>query len=147
MTVSLLLLLGGLILLTAGADRFVVSASRISAVLGLSPILIGALVIGLGTSAPEMLVSGLAAARGEIDPAVCVKVWETPPYPDYNWTAHPALEEAFGAGFIDRLQAALVGMNDPALLADAQRKEGIIEASNEDFTPLAELARELDLLR
>jgi cation:H+ antiporter len=36
----------------------------------LSPILIGALVIGLGTSAPEMLVSGLAAGRGEIDIAV-----------------------------------------------------------------------------
>jgi phosphonate transport system substrate-binding protein len=86
-------------------------------------------------------------ARGEIDPAVCVRVWETPPYPDYNWTAHPALEESFGVGFIDRLQAALVGMDDPALLAAAQREEGIIEASNEDFAPLAELARELDLLR
>ena len=70
MAVSLLLLIGGLVLLTAGADRFVVSASRISAALGLSPILIGALVIGLGTSAPEMLVSGLAAARGEIDLAM-----------------------------------------------------------------------------
>lgn len=70
MTVSLLLLIGGLALLTLAADRFVVSASRISAALGLSPILIGALVIGLGTSAPEMLVSALAAARGEIDLAL-----------------------------------------------------------------------------
>jgi len=86
-------------------------------------------------------------AKGEIDPAVCVKVWETPPYPDYNWTAHPSLEETFGAGFIDRLQAALVGMDDPELLAAAQREEGLIPASNEDFAPLAELARELDLLR
>lgn len=85
--------------------------------------------------------------KGEIDPAVCMKIWETPPYPDYNWTAHPRLEEAFGAGFIDRLQAALVGMTDPELLAAAQREEGIIPASNEDFAPLAELARELDLLR
>ncbi len=70
MTVSLLLLVVGLALLTLGADRFVVAASRISAALGFSPILIGALVIGLGTSAPEMLVSGLAAARGEIDLAL-----------------------------------------------------------------------------
>jgi len=69
-TVSLLLLLGGLALLALAADRFVVSASRISAALGLSPILIGALVIGLGTSAPEMLVSALAAGRGEIDLAL-----------------------------------------------------------------------------
>lgn len=63
-------LVGGLILLTLGADRFVVSATRLSQSLGLSPILIGALVIGLGTSAPEMLVSGLAAGRGEIDLAL-----------------------------------------------------------------------------
>lgn len=65
-----MLLIGGLALLTLAADRFVVAASRLSAVLGLSPILIGALVIGLGTSAPEMLVSALAAARGEIDMAM-----------------------------------------------------------------------------
>ena len=69
-SLSLLLLVAGLVLLTLGADRFVVSASRVSAALGISPILIGALVIGLGTSAPEMLVSGLAAARGEIDLAL-----------------------------------------------------------------------------
>lgn len=70
MAISLFFLVGGLALLTLAADRFVVSASRISASLGLSPILIGALVIGLGTSAPEMLVSGLAAGRGEIDLAL-----------------------------------------------------------------------------
>jgi len=82
-------------------------------------------------------------AEGKIDPAVCVKVWETPPYPDYNWTAHPDL----GEDLIERLQAALIGMTDPALLAAAQRTEGIIAASNEDFAPLESLARELNLLR
>jgi cation:H+ antiporter len=67
---ALLLLIGGLVVLTLAADRFVVSATRISRALGLSPILIGALVIGFGTSAPEMLVSALAGSRGEIDIAV-----------------------------------------------------------------------------
>ncbi|NQV05851.1 calcium/sodium antiporter [bacterium] len=60
-------LLSGLILLTLAADRFVLSAARMSRVWGMSPILIGALVVGLGTSAPELLVSSLAAARGQID--------------------------------------------------------------------------------
>jgi cation:H+ antiporter len=68
--IALLYFVGGLIALTLAADRFVLSAGRLSRALGLSPILIGALVIGLGTSAPEMLVSGLAAGRGEIDIAV-----------------------------------------------------------------------------
>ena len=64
---SVILLVSGLVALTLGADRFVVSAVRLSETLGVSPILIGALVIGLGTSAPEMLVSAVAAGRGEID--------------------------------------------------------------------------------
>lgn len=67
---SLTFLIGGLALLTLSADRFVVAASRLSKALGLSPVLIGALVVGLGTSAPEMLVSALAAGRGEIDLAL-----------------------------------------------------------------------------
>jgi cation:H+ antiporter len=67
---ALFLFVGGLIALTLAADRFVLSAARLSRALGLSPILIGALVIGFGTSTPEMLVSGLAAGRGEIDIAV-----------------------------------------------------------------------------
>ena len=82
-------------------------------------------------------------AAGKIDPSVCIKIWETPTYPDYNWTAHPDL----GEELIERLQAALIGMSDPELLAAAQRTEGIIAASNEDFAPLENLARDLNLLR
>ncbi len=70
MIVSLLFLVAGFALLILSADRFVLAASRVSAALGLSPILVGALVVGLGTSAPEMLVSAIAAAQGEIDLAL-----------------------------------------------------------------------------
>ncbi|MCB2222694.1 MAG: calcium/sodium antiporter [Actinobacteria bacterium] len=70
MPIALALFVGGLIALTLAADRFVLSAARLSRALGLSPLLIGALVIGLGTSAPEMLVSALASGRGEVDIAV-----------------------------------------------------------------------------
>lgn len=54
---------GGLVLLTFAADRLVLSAARLSKRSGLSPVLIGAVVVGLGTSLPELLVSGLAAAE------------------------------------------------------------------------------------
>ena len=67
---ALVFFVGGIVALTLGADRFVVAAARLSRALGLSPILIGALVIGFGTSTPEMLVSALAAGQGEIDIAV-----------------------------------------------------------------------------
>ncbi len=64
------LLLGGLVLLATAADRFVVAAARLSKLWGVSPILIGALVVGMGTSAPELLVSVLAARAGEVDLAI-----------------------------------------------------------------------------
>lgn len=35
--------------------------------LGISAVVVGALVVGFGTSAPELLVSGLAAANGEVE--------------------------------------------------------------------------------
>jgi phosphonate transport system substrate-binding protein len=51
--------------------------------------------------------------EGKTDPEVAIVVWRTPTYPDYNFTAHPDLEELFGSGFTERLQAALIAMKDP----------------------------------
>ncbi len=60
----------GLVMLTVAADRFVVAAARLSRIWGLSPVLIGALVLGMGTSAPELLVGILAAAQDRLDLAI-----------------------------------------------------------------------------
>ncbi|QTF91241.1 calcium/sodium antiporter [Halomonas sp. BM-2019] len=56
--------MAGLVLLMWSAERFVDGAAATSARLGLSPLLIGMLVIGFGTSAPELVVSALAAGQG-----------------------------------------------------------------------------------
>ena len=48
------------------ADRLVVAVVNISRALGLSAILVGAVVVGLGTSIPELIVSALAAADGNL---------------------------------------------------------------------------------
>ena len=86
-------------------------------------------------------------AEKKVDPATCFVIWKTPAYPDYNWTAHPDLEEIFGAGFIEKLQKALIAVKDPALLKAVNRPEGLIFAKNEDWNHLAKLAKELNLLR
>ena len=71
MTVLLLLgIIAGLALLTYASDQFVLGAARVAAAMRLSAVVIGAVVIGFGTSAPEMLVSGLAAAGGSLDISV-----------------------------------------------------------------------------
>lgn len=54
-------------MLARGADQFVLGAARLAVTLRLSPVVVGAVVIGFGTGAPELLVSTLASARGSID--------------------------------------------------------------------------------
>ena len=60
----------GLILLIGASDRFVESAVRLARALGVSVVLIGALIVGLGTSLPELLVSTIASVDGKIDVAM-----------------------------------------------------------------------------
>lgn len=54
----------GLVLLVWSADRFVEGAAATARHLGLPTLLIGMLVIGFGTSAPELVVSALASMQG-----------------------------------------------------------------------------------
>ncbi|GHA84734.1 calcium/sodium antiporter [Modicisalibacter luteus] len=54
----------GLIILVWSADRFVDGAAATANHLGVPTLLIGMLVIGFGTSAPELMVSALAAGQG-----------------------------------------------------------------------------------
>src|SRR5690242_18605350 len=70
MIVQILLAAAGLVLLTWAADHLVLGSSRLGRRLRVSPVVIGVVVIGLGTSMPEFLVSGLAAARGDTGLAV-----------------------------------------------------------------------------
>lgn len=56
--------IGGLVALAWGADRFVTGAAALARSLGLSALLVGIVIVGIGTSAPELLVSGNAAYQG-----------------------------------------------------------------------------------
>jgi len=60
----------GLLLLIWGADRFVHGAAATARNLGIPPLLIGLTIVALATSAPEILVSLVAALRGETDLAI-----------------------------------------------------------------------------
>lgn len=57
----------GLILLIWSADQFVDGAASLAQHWGVSPLIIGMLIIGLGTSAPEMLVAATAALNGNAE--------------------------------------------------------------------------------
>jgi cation:H+ antiporter len=65
MLAALLIIAATLATLALAADRFVVSAASVATLLGASPLFIGVVLIGVGTSLPDWLVSAFAAAGGE----------------------------------------------------------------------------------
>ena len=67
MLVDTLEVIGGLVLLIWGADRFVHGAAATARNMGVAPLLIGLTIVAFATSAPEILVSMVAALRGEPD--------------------------------------------------------------------------------
>ncbi len=64
MFISIISLLIGFRLLVWSADSFTDNGAKIARIFNISPLIIGLLIFGFGTSAPEMLVSGLAAYDG-----------------------------------------------------------------------------------
>ncbi|GAA0342368.1 calcium/sodium antiporter [Bowmanella denitrificans] len=64
MTMAALAILAGLVLLVWSADKFVEGAAATAKHMGMPALLIGIVIIGFGTSAPEMVVSALAASDG-----------------------------------------------------------------------------------
>lgn len=64
MILSIVAVLGGFGVLVWAADRFVVGAAALARNHGVSPLIIGLTIVGFGTSAPEILVSAIAAWDG-----------------------------------------------------------------------------------
>jgi cation:H+ antiporter len=61
---------GGLAALYFGAEWLVRGAARLARALGISALVIGLTIVAFGTSAPELVVTTLAAMRGQPDVAV-----------------------------------------------------------------------------
>ncbi len=64
MILASLSIVAGLALLVWSADRFVDGAAGTARHFGIAPLIIGMVIVGFGTSAPEMLVSALASFQG-----------------------------------------------------------------------------------
>ena len=64
------LLAVGIALIVKGGDFFVDAASWIAEVLGISPLIVGATVVSVATTLPELIVSIIATARGTVEIAV-----------------------------------------------------------------------------
>ena len=70
MILPIVAVISGLILLVWSADRFVDGSAATAKYFGMPPLLIGMVIVGFGTSAPEMVVSALAAIQGNLGIAI-----------------------------------------------------------------------------
>lgn len=70
LTMAIILFLIGIVLIVKGGDFFVDAASWIAEVSGIPKLIVGATIVSLATTLPEMLVSVMAAAGGEVEMSV-----------------------------------------------------------------------------
>src|SRR5690606_6432097 len=84
-------------------------------------------------------------ADGNIDTDAVQVIWETPAYPDYQWTIRGDVNERFGEGFKDKVTKALLELDDPKLLESFPRS-GFIPASNDDYEPIRKTAENIGIL-
>lgn len=70
MSTGVVVLVTGLGLLGFASDWFVLGAARLATLLRVPAVIVGAVIVGFGTSAPELLVTLLACLRGEAELAV-----------------------------------------------------------------------------
>lgn len=67
---AILAILIGFIILAWSADRFVDGAAALARHLGISPLIVGLTIVGFGTSAPELVISAIAALEGNTNLAI-----------------------------------------------------------------------------
>lgn len=84
-------------------------------------------------------------AEGKVDPRKVRVIWKTPTYPDYQWTIRGDVDQAFGSGFTDKVRQALLGLDDPELLAVFPRKR-FVPASNADYAPILQTGKAIGIL-
>ncbi|MEE7488998.1 putative selenate ABC transporter substrate-binding protein [Methylobacterium oryzae] len=101
----------------------------------------GAFAVG----AVDYLVWDLDTKAGKLDRHAVSVIWESPAFPDYQWTVRGDVEQTYGAGFTDRLRAAVTGITDPAILEPFGRST-FIPVTNAAYEPLVEVGRSTGFL-
>ncbi|MEH6473804.1 MAG: putative selenate ABC transporter substrate-binding protein [Halopseudomonas sp.] len=84
-------------------------------------------------------------ANGNIQPDQVSVIWKTPAYPDYQWSIRGDVDNRWGEGFKQRVQKALLSIDDPELL-NAFPRSRFIKATNDDFKPVEDVARSIGLI-
>ncbi len=90
-----------------------------------------------------------AVTEGKADPAKVRELATTPNYFNYNWTARGDLDEVYGDGFTDKVQAALLALNpqDHGEILELFSTERFIATENDNYQAIEQVARELGIIQ
>jgi phosphonate transport system substrate-binding protein len=89
--------------------------------------------------AVDYTVYELEKKAGKFDERKVLVIWETPPFPDYQFTIRGDVEKTFGPGFKEKVKQALLAVEDQEILRIFARTK-FIPASNEQYKPIEEVA-------
>ncbi len=95
--------------------------------------------------AVDYSVWGLEVKAGHVDESKVKVIWESPPFPDYQWTVRGELDKTYGDGFTKRLQEALIDAHDPKILGAFGRTK-FVAADNAEYKPIEDVAKKDGLL-
>ncbi len=93
----------------------------------------------------DFTVWQLDSKAGKVDASQVAVIWESPTFPDYQWTVRGDVDRIYGAGFKEKLRAALVAVDDPAILTPFARSK-FIPAKNADYDPIEDVGKVTNLL-
>lgn len=91
-------------------------------------------------------------AAGEVDQSKVQAIWQTPAYYDYHWVVNSdKLNERYGDGFTDKIQAALLKLDasdpDQAEILDLFGAEKFIETKNNNYAQIEAVGREIGKIK
>lgn len=90
-----------------------------------------------------------AVTEGKADPTKVRELDTTPNYFNYNWTARADLDEVYGDGFTDKVQAALLALNtqEHGEILELFSTERFIATENDNYQAIEQVARELGIIQ
>ena len=95
--------------------------------------------------AVDYSVWNLEKKAGHVDEGKVAVIWESPSFPDYQWTIRGDVDAKFGKGFLDKVKAELIAIKDPKILEPFGRS-GFVAADNAEYAPVVEVAKKSGLL-
>lgn len=83
-----------------------------------------------------------AVSNGLVDFEKVSVIWESPSFPDTQWTVRADIDQQFGLGFKQKLQQALLSMRS----AEPESKLLYVPVENHDYQPIEDVARAIGLI-